>query len=59
MRLLINFKIEQVIQQSNLWTKVMPKKIFDDLIAFCASKESAYALSLDQSNLTPGFTNWA
>ena len=34
MRILIHHKIEQVLEQGSLWTKIMPHKIFSDLVSF-------------------------
>jgi len=36
MRSVIHQKIEQVLSQSNLWVKIMPDKIFTDLLNFIA-----------------------
>ena len=37
MRSVIHQKIEQVLSQSNLWSKIMPEKIFHDLVNFIAN----------------------
>lgn len=34
MRMLIHQKIEQVFERASLWTKIMPQKIFSDLVTF-------------------------
>ena len=36
MRVLIHHKIEQVLDRASLWTKIMPQKIFSDLVHFIA-----------------------
>lgn len=36
MRVLIHHKIEQVLDRASLWKKIMPQKIFSDLVHFIA-----------------------
>ena len=49
MRVLIHCKIEQVMEQASLWTKIMPQKIFTDLVTFCAEPASEKPAKLNST----------